>query len=158
MRRISHGERLARRARMAVVISERIIEITGRIIAAAIEVHRRLGPGLLESAYRACLLFELHRRGFRVVAAVPVPIVYDNVRINCGYELDLLVDDLVVLELKSVNELARIHQAQLLTYLKLTGYPVGLLINFNEELLVHGVKRMVNPNPDPRFEAALEKK
>ena len=134
-----------------MTLSAPINDITGRIIGAAITVHRRLGPGLLESAYLACLLFQLHRDGINVVARKAVPISYDTVKIDCGYELDLVVEDTVIVELKSVSQLANIHQAQLLTYLKLTGYPVGLLINFNVERLVDGVKRMINPHPDPRF-------
>ena len=138
---------------MAANLQSRINDTTRRIIAAAIKVHRALGPGLLESAYLACLLFELRRSGFAVSAGDKVPVHYESVRIDCGYELDLLVDDLVIVELKSVSALAPIHEAQLLTYLKLTGYPLGLLVNFNVERLVGGVKRKLNAQPAHRFAA-----
>lgn len=103
------------------------------------------------------MLFQLHRDNLNAVSRKPVPVCYDNVKIDCGYELDLLVEDMIVVELKSVSQLANIHQAQLLTYLKLSGYPVGLLINFNVERLVDGVKRMINPHPDPRFAEGEDK-
>ncbi len=119
-------------------------ELTGAIIDAAMKVHSTLGPGLLESTYEACLLFELHRRGLNAARQVELPVVYDGVRIECGYRLDLLVDDEVIVEVKAVEKVIPVHQAQLLSYLKLSGKKVGLLINFNVVHLKDGIKRMVN--------------
>lgn len=116
-------------------------ELTDAIIAGAIKVHRALGPGLLESAYIACLAYELTRSGLGVSQQQPVPLRYEDVRLDCGYRLDIVVNDYVILEVKSVKHLAPIHEAQLLTYLKLTGYPAGLLMNFNVELVTRGIKR-----------------
>ena len=124
--------------------------ITESVIGAAIEVHRALGPGLLESAYEACLAFELRERGREVVQQQPLPLVYKGVALDCGYRLDLLVDSLVVVELKAVDRLDPIHQAQLLSYLKLSGHKVGLLINFNVRVLKNGIRRMVMNLPDPQ--------
>ena len=124
---------------------------TDLIIGASIAVHRVLGPGLLESAYVPCLTLELHRRNLDVVLGQPVPVIYQGIRIDCGYKMDMVVNDLVIVEIKSVAQLAPIHEAQLLTYLKLTGYPIGLLINFNVPLLKQGVRRRLNPNPAARF-------
>ena len=121
-----------------------INRVTEEVIAAAIEVHRNLGPGLLESAYEACLAFELRERGLAVEHQKPLPVVYRDVTVEVGYRLDLLVENVVVIELKSVERLERIHQAQVLSYLKLSGYKLGLLINFNVPLLKHGIKRIVN--------------
>jgi GxxExxY protein len=120
-------------------------ELTRDIIGSAIHVHRELGPGLLESAYSACLATELRLRHHDVGVTIPVPLVYREVRIETAYWLDMLVDDRVIVELKSVEKLAPIHQAQLLTYLRLAARPVGLLINFNELVLKNGVKRVINP-------------
>ena len=122
----------------------RVNDITEQIIGAAIEVHRELGPGLLESTYEACLLFELTGRGLRVERQKALPVVYRDVPIDCGYRIDLLVEHLVILELKAVAQLEPIHEAQLLTYLKLSGCHVGLLINFNVEQLKNGIRRLVN--------------
>ena len=108
------------------------------------KVHSALGPGLLESAYEACLLFELHKRGLKAVNQVQLPVVYESVKINAGYRLDLLVEDAVIVELKSVEEVLPIHQAQLLSYLKLSGKKLGLLLNFNTVHLKDGIIRMVN--------------
>ena len=119
-------------------------EITGEIIDAAMKVHTALGPGLLESAYEACLLFELHRRHLKAVRQVELPVVYEGVKIDVGYRLDLLVEDNVIVELKSVEKILPIHQAQLLSYLKLSGKRVGLLLNFNVVHLKDGIKRMVS--------------
>lgn len=124
--------------------SRTINEITEKIIGAAIAVHRELGPGLLESAYEACLAFELAQQGLKVEAQRPLPVVYRGVRLDCGYRLDLLVEDAVVVEVKAVEALAPIHEAQLLSYLKLSGCTVGLLINFNVVMLKDGLRRMVN--------------
>ena len=118
--------------------------LTGRIISAAIEAHRYLGPGLLESVYEQCLCRELHHRGIYFERQVNLPIDYKGYRIDSGYRLDLVVDHSVVVELKAVRQLERIHEAQLLTYLKLTGLTLGLLLNFNVLLLKDGIKRLVN--------------
>lgn len=116
--------------------------LTHSIIGAAIEVHRGLGPGLLESAYEACLLYELRLRGICAHAQQPLPVYYKNVRIDCGYRLDLVVEGQVIVELKSVKELAAIHEAQLLSYLKLSDCRKGQLINFNVKMLKDGIKRL----------------
>ena len=118
--------------------------VTSGIIGAAIDVHRALGPELLESAYEACLAYELIQREMKVEQQKPLPLIYRDVQLDCGYRIDLLVDDAVILEIKSVDSLAPIHQAQLLSYLKLSGCEVGLLINFNVKLLKQGIVRMVN--------------
>ena len=118
--------------------------VTSGIIGAAIDVHRALGPGLLESAYEACLAYELIQREMKVEQQKPLPLIYRDVQLDCGYRIDLLVDDAVILEIKSVDSLAPIQQAQLLSYLKLSGCEVGLLINFNVKLLKQGIVRMVN--------------
>ena len=127
---------------------ELLNRITESIIGAAIEVHRALGPGLLESAYEACLAFELVERGLKVEQQKPLPVVYRDVRLDCGYRLDLLVEEKVIVEIKAVDRLAPIHQAQLLSYLKLSGCKVGLLINFNVKVLKDGIRRVVNSFPD----------
>ena len=119
-------------------------KITEAIIGAAIEVHRALGPGLLESAYVVCLVYELRQRGFNVLEQVPLPLVYKEVTLDCGYRLDLLVNDAVIVEVKSVESLAPIHEAQLLSYLKLEDCKIGLLINFNVKMLKQGIKRLAN--------------
>jgi GxxExxY protein len=118
-------------------------ELTGRILAAAIEVHRELGPGLLESAYETCLCRELELAGIPFQRQLSLPVVYKGVQLECGYELDVVVDQKVVLELKAVERLLPIHEAQLLTYLKLGRYRLGLLINFNVPVLKDGVKRLI---------------
>jgi len=128
-------------------------ELTGRIIGAAMRVHSALGPGLLESAYEACLLFELHRQGLEVARQVELPVIYENVRIDCGYRIDLPVQDAVIVELKAVEKLIPLHHAQLLSYLKLSGKAVGLLINFNVVHLRDGIKRLINTQrPLPKEE------
>ena len=118
--------------------------ITDIIISAAIAVHRELGPGLLESAYEACLVYELIQYGLSVERQKSVPVTYRGVKIDCGYRIDLLVEDKVVVELKAVERLELIYEAQLLSYLKLSGYQIGLLINFNVRMLKQGIKRLVN--------------
>lgn len=118
-------------------------ELTDAIIGAAIEVHRALGPGLLESAYEACMVHGLALRGLRVRSQVPVPVVYKGIGLDCGYRIDLLVNDEVVVELKAIDALAPVHEAQLLSYMKLAGKRRGLLINFNVPLLKQGIKRRV---------------
>jgi GxxExxY protein len=119
-------------------------EVSGHIIDAALKVHSALGPGLLESAYEACMLFELHRRGLRAVAQVELPIVYESVRIDAGYRIDLLVEELVVVEIKACASLLPVHEAQIISYLKLSSKPIGLLINFHVVQLKDGLKRFVN--------------
>lgn len=118
-------------------------DLTGQIIGAAIEVHRALGPGLLESAYQACLAHGLSIRDLPFEKEKPVPVEYKGVRLDCGYRPDFIVADKVVVELKAVQEIHPVHEAQLLTYLRLTGCKVGLLINFDVPLLKDGITRMV---------------
>lgn len=127
---------------------EELNRLTEAIIQAAIEVHRTLGPGLLESAYEACLAFELAQRGLKVEQQKPLPVVYKDVRLDCGYRLDLLVEDKVIVEIKAVDQLLPVHEAQLLSYLRLSGCKVGLLINFNVKVLRSGIRRLVNDFPD----------
>ena len=117
--------------------------LTEQIIGAAMEVHRQLGPGLMENVYQVCLAHELDLRGVRYRREKPLPIVYKGTQLDCGYRLDFLVEDKVVVELKAVEQLLPIHEAQLLTYLKISGCKVGLLINFNVPLLKRGIKRRV---------------
>ena len=119
-------------------------KITEIIIGAAMAVHRELGPGLLESAYEACLAYELPERGLSVERQKALPVKYRGVNVDCGYRIDLLVEGKVVIELKAVERLEAIHQAQLLSYLKLSGCKVGLLINFNVKVLKDGIRRLVN--------------
>lgn len=125
---------------------ERLNQITEGIIGAAVQVHRALGPGLLESAYEACLAFELNKRGLEAEQQKPQPLVYDGVKLDCGYRIDLLIERSVVIEVKSIDKLAPIHEAQILSYLKLSGCKVGLLINFNVTVLKEGIRRFVNGN------------
>jgi GxxExxY protein len=121
-----------------------INEITERIIGACIEIHKQLGPGLLESAYEECLCHELASAGLQFERQKPLSVNYKSVRLDCGYRLDLVVEGKVIVELKTVDQLAPIHDAQLLTYLKLAGLTVGLLINFNVPILKDGLKRIAN--------------
>jgi len=118
-------------------------KITERIIGCAIEVHRHLGPGLLESAYEECLNWELIHNGLRVERQKPVPVIYKDIKLECGYRIDLLVENLIVIELKSVDALIPVHEAQILTYMKFAEKSTGLLINFNVTLLKNGLKRFV---------------
>lgn len=118
--------------------------ITGLVITAAMKVHSALGPGLLESAYEACLLHELRKRGVRIANQVILPVIYDGVAIELGYRMDLLVEDLVVVELKCIDKIHPVHEAQLLSYMRLSGKQVGLLINFHVAHLRDGIKRMVD--------------
>jgi GxxExxY protein len=122
----------------------RINEITGEVVDAAMKVHSVLGPGLLESAYEACLTYELRKRGLTVVVQQPLPIVYDGFRFDVGYRIDLLVEDSIVVELKAVAKMLPLYDAQLLSYVKLAGKRVGLLINFHELHLKDGIKRLAN--------------
>ena len=123
---------------------ERLNGITEEIIGAAIQVHRVLGPGLLESAYEACLAFELGRRGLKVEQQKPLPLIYERVKLECGYRIDLLAEGSVVVEIKPVDALAPIHEAQVMSYLKLSGCKLALLINFNVRVLKDGIRRSVN--------------
>jgi GxxExxY protein len=126
-------------------VTAAINELTYKIIGCCMAVHSALGPGLLESAYLACLIVDLREAGLRVDVGVKVPIVYKGISVECGYRLDLLVEGTVILELKAVEALHPIHEAQLVTYLKLTGKPIGLLVNFNVALLKDaGIVRKIN--------------
>ena len=120
-----------------------INELTHETIGAAIEVHRELGPGLLESSYRACLCHELRLRGVDFRREYPLPLSYKGLRLDCGYRVDVVVEDLVPVELKSIQALTTVHEAQLLTYLRLGGWKVGLLINFNVPVLKNGILRRI---------------
>ena len=119
-------------------------ELTQAIIGAAIEVHKRLGPGLLEYAYRACLAYELRKRGFEVQEEKPVPVMYDDVKLDCGFRADLLINGQIVVELKAKSDIHPVDKAQTLSHLRLLGLRFGLLINFHEVKLVDGVHRIVN--------------
>lgn len=121
-----------------------IDKITDKIIGAAIEVHKTLGPGLLESAYQKALVHELKLRDMAIKEQVPVPLEYKGVSLDCAYRLDILVDDQIIIELKAVEALFPIHEAQAITYLKLTGKKVCLIINFNNRFIKDGIKRIVN--------------
>lgn len=120
-----------------------INQITSQIIGSAIEVHRILGPGLLESAYEECLVSELKKSGLKIERQKPVPVIYKDIRLKCGYRMDILVEDTIVVELKSVDQLVSIHDAQILSYLKFSNKKVGLLINFNVNLLKNGIRRFI---------------
>ena len=117
--------------------------LSNQVIGAAIEVHRTLGPGLLESVYEQAMAYEVAALGLKVQAQLPLPVSYKSIRLDCGFRLDLLVENQLIVEIKSVEALAPIHDAQLLTYLKITGFKTGLLINFNVPLLKQGLKRLV---------------
>jgi GxxExxY protein len=118
-------------------------QLTEKVIGLAIEVHRQLGPGLLESAYEACLCLELQEAGLAFRRQVPLPITYKSVRLDCGYRLDLAIEDQLILELKAVEGLLPIHEAQLLTYMRLSGIRTGLLLNFNSSVLKNGMRRLM---------------
>ena len=118
-------------------------KLTGKIIGCAIEVHKILGPGLLESAYEECLAFELSKAGLSVKRQKPVPVVYKTIKLECGYRIDILVENEVIVELKSIDAFAPVHTAQILTYMKFAEKKIGLLINFNVTKLVDGIKRYV---------------
>mgnify|MGYP000935036190 CR=1 FL=1 len=119
-------------------------ELSNIIIGAAIEVHKALGPGLLENAYKECMYYKLTQSGWVVQKEKPMPLIFEEVKLECGYRIDLLVENRVVIEVKSVDALNDIHLAQTLTYLKLGNYKLGLLVNFNVVLLKNGIKRVVN--------------
>ncbi len=116
-------------------------ELTSLIIGKAIEVHRTLGPGLLESAYQECLFYELKKEQLKVIKEKPLPIIYKEIQLNHGYRIDLLIEDKIVIELKTVEYFTDVHTAQILTYMKLGGFSIGLLINFHTKLLKNGIKR-----------------
>lgn len=126
---------------------EKLNKITETIIGVAINIHRALGPGLLESAYEVCMVYDLVKEGLKVEQQKPLPIVYRGVKLGCGYRLDLMIENEVIVEIKSVEKLLPIHQAQLMSYLKLSDCRVGLLINFNVKILKNGIKRVVNNFP-----------
>jgi len=123
-------------------------EITGTIIETAIRIHRQLGPGLLESVYRKVLAYELRKQGFHVLEEEPIPVVWEDVRLEVGFRADLIVNEIIVVETKSVEAIHTVHKKQLLTYLKITDKRLGLLINFNVELLKDGITRVVNNLPE----------
>ena len=118
--------------------------LSEKVIGLAIEVHRHLGPGLLESAYEECLCFELKTNGIEHDRQVPLPVTYKNAKLECGYRMDVVVEGELVIELKTVDRLLPIHEAQLLTYLKLSGLKTGLLLNFNSSVLKDGIRRLVH--------------
>jgi GxxExxY protein len=118
-------------------------DLSSKVLGSSIEVHRELGPGLLESTYEQCLAYELNRAKIPFRLQVALPVQYKQIKLDCGYRIDLLVDDRLIVELKSVDQLLKIHEAQVLTYMKLAQVNVGLLINFNVEMLKKGVKRFV---------------
>ena len=118
-------------------------EITSTIIGCAIEVHRNLGPGLLESAYEECLAYELYKKGLMIKRQQPTPVIYKEIKLECGYRIDVLVENTVVIELKAVDAINPVHEAQILTYMKFAGKKLGLLINFNVTVLKDGIKRYI---------------
>ena len=119
-------------------------ELSKKIIGCAIEVHKQLGPGLLESAYQECLYYELKQAGLRITKEKPMPIVYKDVKLDHGYRIDLLVEEKVVVEIKTVEALHNVHTAQVLTYLRMGNYKLGLLLNFHTKVLTNGIKRVIN--------------
>ena len=125
-------------------VHQRIDAITEKVIGRAIEVHRALGPGLLESAYEECLCYELSHRGLSFAKQVDLPVVYKDVKLDCGYRLDIIVEDLVILEIKAGERITSIREAQLLSYLKMLNKRVGLILNFHSARLTDGIKRLVN--------------
>jgi GxxExxY protein len=132
---------------MALTNNDALNNLTWQIIQAAIEVHRQLGPGLLESAYRVCLAYELREMGMAVATGVELPVRYKKLSLESVYTMDPVVNSAVVVELKAVQTVLPVHKAQLLTYLKLARYPAGLLLNFNVPLMKNGVSRVLNPRP-----------
>jgi len=123
-------------------------EIAKVIVDAAFKIHTTLGPGLLESVYEAALVYELEKRGLKVARQVAIPVAYEGVHLEIGFRADLIVEDKVIVEIKSIEAIAPVHEKQLLTYLRLTGKRLGLLINFNEALIKTGIRRIVNHLPD----------
>ena len=123
---------------------EKFDSLSYEIIGLAIEVHKQLGPGLLESTYKECLFYEIKNAGFLVEREKPLPIIYKDLKLECGYRIDLLVENKLVLELKTVEQFTNVHYAQILTYLKLGNYPTGLLLNFNTKILRNSIKRFIH--------------
>lgn len=123
---------------------DKLNELSYKVIGLAIEVHKNLGPGLLESAYEECLYFELVNTGLSVKKQVPLPIIYKDIKLDHGYRIDLLVEDSIVIELKTVENFTDVHFAQILTYLKLGNFPLGLLMNFDSKILKNNIKRFIN--------------
>ena len=138
-----HDATTPRNAEAFAEPDEYLDKLAERILDAAFKVHRTLGPGLLESVYECCMLFELHRHGLQTQSQVHLPVNYDGCKIDAGLRLDLLVEDLIIVEIKAVEGLLPVHHAQVLTYLKLTDRQLGLLINFNEAKLSTGIKRVI---------------
>ena len=132
---------------MALLGRADLNRLTGTIVDAAMEVHSTLGPGLLEHAYEACLAHELALRGVDVRAQVPLPLTYKGHRVDAGFRVDLLVNDCVIVEVKAVSRLLAVHEAQLISYLRTGGYLCGLLVNFHERRLKHGIRRFLNGSP-----------
>jgi GxxExxY protein len=130
--------------RAAPVSVEVLNAISGQVVDAALAVHSELGPGLLESVYEIALAYELRQRGFRVERQIPVPVYYRGIKFDEGYRLDLVVDDLVIVEIKSIETVTAIHRKQILTYLRLTNRPLGLILNFNVNLMKEGITRIAN--------------
>ena len=128
-------------------IHEELNSLSFKVIGLAIEVHRHLGPGLLESAYQECLYYELKNAGLKVEKEKALPIIYKDIRIDHGYRIDLLIEDKIVIELKTVESFTDVHSAQILTYLKLGEYPLGLLMNFDSKILKNNIKRFINTTP-----------
>lgn len=122
-------------------------DLAYKVIGIAIDIHNSLGPGLLESAYQECLFYKISKEGLKIEKEKAMPLIYEEVKLDCGYRIDLLVENKLVIEIKSVDALNDIHLAQTLTYLKLENYKLGLLINFNTVLLKSGIKRIINGNP-----------
>ncbi len=133
-----------RAQRFNMLEMEKLNKLSKVVIGEAIEVHKELGPGLLESAYQACLFYSLTEKGLNVEKEKPMPIKYKNVELDCGYRIDLLVERELVVELKAVEELNNIHIAQVMSYLKMSNFRLGLLLNFNVKYLKHGIKRIIN--------------
>lgn len=129
-------------------ISEDLEAISYAVIGLAIEVHRQLGPGLLESAYQECLFYEIKKAGLKVEKEITLPIIYKEIKLDQGYRIDLLVENKLVIELKTVENYTPVHFAQILTYLKLGDYPLGLLINYNSKILRNSIKRFINTTPN----------
>jgi GxxExxY protein len=136
---------------MKLTESEELDKITKNIIGAAIYVHNHLGPGLLESAYEACLAHQISKRGLHVERQKQLPVLFEGHRVDCGYRIDLLVERKVIVEIKATEAVCSVHKAQLLSYLRLSGCKVGLLINFNVNLLRQGITRIVNHFPENNF-------
>ncbi|NGY36196.1 GxxExxY protein [Flavobacterium sp. XN-5] len=129
-------------------LNAEINALSYKVIGLAIEVHRHLGPGLLESAYQECLFYEIIRAGLKVEKEITLPIIYKEIKLDQGYRIDLLVEDKLVIELKTVENFTSVHFAQILTYLKLGNYPLGLLINYNSTILKNNIKRFINSNTE----------